>query len=70
MIIFLTFKQDKTIITYSMIVKGVSKMMNTMKISKNQENLIQCAMMAVEFYRQATSSQMSLFPPSESKQEE
>jgi hypothetical protein len=46
------------------------KMMNTMKVSKTQENLIQCAMMAVEFYRQATSPQMSLFPPSEDKQEE
>jgi hypothetical protein len=70
MIICLTFKRDGAIITYCMTMNGVNKMMNTQKVSKTQENLIQCAMMAVEFYRQATSSQMSLFPEPEPKREE
>ncbi len=55
MIICLKFKQYMTIITYSMNVKEVSKMMNTMKVSKNQENLIQCALAAMELYKQALS---------------
>ena len=45
-------------------------MINTMKVSKNQENLIQCALAAMELYKQALSPQMSLFPAPEPKKEE
>lgn len=55
MIICLKFKQDITIITYIMTVKEVSKMMNTIKVSKTQENLIQRTLAAMELYKQALS---------------
>jgi len=53
-----------------MSIKGVNQMINTMKVSKNQENLIQCALAAMELYKQALSPQMSLFPAPEPKKEE
>jgi len=54
-IICLKFKQDITIINYIMTVKEVSKMMNTIKVSKTQENLIQRTLAAMELYKQALS---------------
>jgi hypothetical protein len=38
-----------------MTVKEVSKMMNTIKVSKTQENLIQRTLAAMELYKQALS---------------